>query len=311
MLLRHAPARRRVEPLAQRPAPLEPTAVELVLAAQRGAGNAAVSRVLARSQDPETEADPEFREHYERELRTAIGLLEAVGFGRAEGTGPFTDGQEHYDKEYWLEGPALDKGAGGARLVLRKGKLPSAAIDAMFADLGSWTLDCAQYVQVAELYAMRHARGTEAFDAGFQDMTFEFRPFASSGLKVGALYSRARPGDPMLPEPQFSDAPKEFQPPQTPVPAEELVRGAPIGSRVTWRNLAAPPSSAFYNENTVKLGDDQYAAHGFEPKTMFTGEELELALAGMTLEREADPATDSAYIAENVFVIEVQTFRIY
>lgn len=195
--------------------------------------------------------------------------------------------------------------------MLRKGKLPSAAIDAMFADLGSWTLDCSQYVQVAELYAMRHVRGAEAFDAEFEDVAFEFRPFASSGLKVGALYGREKPGDLMVPQPQFSDAPEEFQPPQTPVPAEELVRGAPIGSRVTWRNLAAPSDSPFFNENTIKLGDDQYAAHGFGSKTMFTGRELELALAGVELGREADPATDAAYLAENLFVIEVQTFRIY
>lgn len=282
-----------------------------MLAAQRGAGNAAVSRrLLARSQDPETEGDPEQREAYERELRIAIGLLEGVGFGRAEGEGPFTDGKEAYDKEYWLEGPALDKGAGGARLVLRPGKLPSAAIDAMFADLESWTLDCAQYVQVAELYALRHARGAEAFDAESEGMMFEFRPFASTGLKTGALYGREKPGDLMTLQPQFSDAPIEFQPPPIPVPAEELVRSAPVGSRVTWRNLAAPSSSAFFNENTIKLGEDQYAAHGFEPKTIFTGLELELALAGITLNREANATTDAAYLAENVFVIEVSTFRV-
>ena len=277
------------------------------MAAQQGAGNAAVSRalaarrVLARSQDPETEADPEFRELYEAKLREGIGLLEGVAFGRAEGSHVMADNGDRYDARNWAVRASTGKGADDAMLVLRQGVLPSKAIDDLFADLGAWSLDCAQYVQVAEFYALRHARGAEAFDAANAGMRFEFRPLRSTGLTDSRLYTRTSPAEKMVlqgdrPEAAFAD---------------DVVAAAPIGSRVGWRNLAAPASSAFYNENTVKLGPDQFAAHGFGAQTIFTRQQLMLALAGVALGREADPVKDFDYIAENVFIVEVEVFRIY
>jgi hypothetical protein len=132
-------------------------------------------------------------------------------------------------------------------------------------------------------------------------MRFEFRPFHSTGLTGSRLYTRTSPAEKLVlqgdrPEAAFAD---------------EVVAAAPIGSRVAWRNLAAPPSSAFYNENTIKLGADQFAAHGFGAQTMFTRQQLMLALAGVALGREADPVKDFDYVAENVFIVEVEVFPIY
>ena len=130
----------------QRRAPLrraaQPPAVTALLAAQQGAGNAAVTRaiaarrVLARSQDPETEADPEFRELYEAKLREGIGLLEGVAFGRAEGSHVMADNGDHYDARNWAVMASTGNGTADAMLVLRRGVLPSKAIDDLFADLG-------------------------------------------------------------------------------------------------------------------------------------------------------------------------------
>jgi protein-glutamine gamma-glutamyltransferase-like protein len=181
--------------------------------------------------------------------------------------------------------------------VLKPGRKPSEAIDAMFANLAQWRLDCAQYVQIAELYALRHTRGAEAFDSEHHGASFEFKPLDSTDK----LFYRSSPDEPMqLMRGTGSPA----------TSADEVVANAPIGSRVGWRNLAAPTSSAYYNENTIKLGPDEFAAHGFGEPWRFTRQEIVQKLAEMTLGRPVEPERDVDYIADNVFVVEVQYFKI-
>ena len=100
----HHRGEQRREPLRRA---AQPPAVAALLAAQQGAGHAvatraiAARRVLARSPDPETEADPEFRELYEAQLREGIGLLEGVAFGRVAGPHVMADNGDHYDARNW------------------------------------------------------------------------------------------------------------------------------------------------------------------------------------------------------------------
>jgi hypothetical protein len=89
---------------------------------------------------------------------------------------------------------------------------------------------------------------------------------------------------------------------------DELLREAPIGSRVTWRNLEAPESSDFFNENTIKLGADRYAAHGFGTTNVFTRAELELSLARATRPEATD--ADRAEFEAFVFVRAIQHFLV-
>jgi hypothetical protein len=73
-----------------------------------------------------------------------------------------------------------------------------------------------------------------------------------------------------------------------------------------WTNLKAPIGSAFRNENALKLGDDQFAAHGFMKelkKNVFTRKELEQALAKTT-----NTSPDDDYVKANVFISEIEHY---
>jgi hypothetical protein len=240
---------------------------------------------------------------YEDRLAEAVQMLQKAGFGRAEGTpismGP--DGadswmNETFNTEYWQLEPH-PKFLG--KLVLKKGKKPADAIDDLFAHLSSWRVDCGQFVQVANLYALRHALGTDGFNRmPSSSVSFELKPQASSSVQRARYYDRQSPIDPMLRYPDKQIESKTI---------EQLVDETPVGGRVMWTNLQASPTSAFRNENAIKLGTDRYAAHGFMSslgKNVFSRKELELELAKLTTS-----TPDDAYIATNVFIAEIEHYR--
>ena len=230
-------------------------------------------------------ADP--HAEYEKRLREAVDKLRDAKFGLCyESTTTF-------DTDYWTikDDPNFPA---NKMLSLKSGKRPSDAIDAMFGDLKKWSVDCAQFVQVAEWYALRHAYGAEEFNkrAG---STFNLRIHLSSGIKYKEVFLRANATDKMK---RLSDGKEE---PRSP---EELLKDAPVGSRIMWTNKKAPTSSAFHNENTIKLGPDSFAAHGFsKPANIFTRAEIELYLA-----QAENSAADAAYIKENIFLAEIDYY---
>ncbi|WP_224369514.1 eCIS core domain-containing protein [Hyalangium versicolor] len=240
---------------------------------------------------------------YQARLKKGVELLQSAGFGRLEGSprqfepgGPLDWEGETYNKDYWK---AEDHPKFLRKLVLKPDKQPSAAIDDMFSHLGEWKVDCGQFVQVANLYALRHALGTQGFNQlNKNEVAFELKPHASTGVRRVKFYERFRPDAPMVRHPEKEPETKSI---------DELLREAPVGSRVMWTNLQAPLSSAYHNENTLKLGDDQFAAHGFMAdlkKNVFTRKELEFALAKLT-----QNPPDDAYIKANVFVAEIEHYQ--
>lgn len=60
-------------------------------------------------------------------------------------------------------------------LVLKPGVKPAVAIDFLFADLDKWAFDCADAIQVARWYAMRHAMGAKEFNKSMSGMSFVLR----------------------------------------------------------------------------------------------------------------------------------------
>jgi hypothetical protein len=106
---------------------------------------------------------------------------------------------------------------------------------------------------------------------------------------------------------------------------EQLLKDAPIGSRVTWKNGAAEPGSSFQIENSIKVANDQYAAHGLRDpegsaetgKNIYTRLELGRALApSKTAVREevgdtvdADKVIDD-YINKHIFVTEIEHYKL-
>ncbi len=221
---------------------------------------------------------------YLRKLNQAVALLRSVRFGRADATEKFdTDfWEKHSDPEY------------GLKLVLKPGKLPSNAIDAMFANLSEWKVDCAEFVQIAEWFALRHAYGADDFNSRVAGLSFDLRPHGSTGIKSKEMYFRDGPGDVMTRSSDHKPEPKSV---------DELVADAPIGSRVTWTFLKT--AGDFHHENTIKLGPDLFAAHGFRRKgNTFTRKQLEKTLAQV-----ANRHPDEAYIAANVFIQQIELYE--
>lgn len=245
---------------------------------------------------------------YEDYLREAVALLSSVDYGRASGWAVGEDAEDKYDLEFWEEIPDEEvmksEGKGLGMLRLKPGVRPSQAIDELFAKLDHWAFDCAEFVQVAHLYAMRHTMGDQAFerilaeDAGKAQVLL--RSHGSTGLKSRVLYQRDKPGDKMREFYSGTDV-------ETSV--DQLLADAPIGSRIVWRNLAANPADDIYNENTIKLGPDEFAAHGLDPdnkKTVFTRARVELELARRTWTLAGDP--DQKEIDANVFIRAIQHY---
>ena len=81
---------------------------------------------------------------------------------------------------------------------------------------------------------------------------------------------------------------------------QKILKSTPIGSRVCITNIQAPVGSSFRHENTMKIGNDLYAALGFNTTT-FTLYEIMLQLAQTTT-----PNPDVTYVFNNIFVSSVQ-----
>lgn len=272
-----------------------------------------LQRCKKKAEKPEPEAGPASvetpEEVYKKKLIEGADKLKRVGFGRAEGEGigGIADPKEKYDKEYWrelvIEGGEPEM-TGGAVIIhpdetvleLKSGKNPSDAIDALFSKPEKWQVDCAQFVQAVQWYAMRHAQGAEAFNKSVAGRPFRLRVFYASGIKSGMLYTRYKPEEKMKYGPigEEKESPKDV---------DILLAEALVGSRVSWTNLQAPASSDFRNENTIKVGADAFLAHGFGERKIFTRAEIEHELAKRTTN---NPTAD--FIRKNVFIADIESY---
>lgn len=171
-----------------------------------------------------------------------------------------------YDDRYWTQ--QNDKEF-GCKLVLNKGVRPSAAIEALVEEQDRWNIDCGVFVQVAQWYAMLHVDGPNRFDQRMP-RPVELRQEKSSGLDVESTYCRSDTKQPLLPcKPKGRDHVPIAK--AKPVDEAEVLSSAPIGTRIVFSNplvaeaqqhLQELPTdvAAYLNENSVKLGDDEYGA---------------------------------------------------
>jgi Domain of unknown function (DUF4157)/Protein-glutamine gamma-glutamyltransferase len=230
---------------------------------------------------------------YDQKLQEAMPKIKAR-FGRAE--------KGMFDKDYWEK---IDVQGGESELQLLPGRWPSDAISAMVDKPDKWTLDCAQAVQLAHLYALRHALGATDFNKRVGRVGFRFRPHDSTGVEgatewwrpgLGTHWKRfpVDPAERKL-KPQGDDETRND---------EQLLDAAPVGSRVMFTNQMADSSSSFHHENTYKLGRDSYAAHGFKDRKVFDRASLELALA-QAFRKDAD----DAFVKGNIYVQAIETYK--
>jgi hypothetical protein len=237
------------------------------------------------------------RKVYEQKLPEGVNKLK-VGFGRA-------DVNARYDRNFWdIE---IDERTGESCLALNKGKLPSDAIDAMFADLSKWSLDCAQFVQIAHLYALRWAYGNDEFDRKVGGVNFKFKPHYSDGLDKSTYWNREGPGQKMTRYVNTNPAVASKADPQPDDRSpQEILDAAPVGARVMWTNLDAPTGSAFRNENTVKLGNGLFAAQGFgRAGNTYSGDEIAQKLADIT---SAEKPAPRDYVQSKVYLKQIETY---
>jgi hypothetical protein len=253
---------------------------------------------------------------YEDYIREGNAKLSGVAFG-AKGTGelalinycnaPLSNSSDPkksfdywYDNEYW--NTAVDTQLKSCKLVLKPSKKPHEAIDQLFDRQDKWHVACAEFIQIVELYALRHTLGDDAFDQRVGG-TLELRRRESTGVKTKMLYSRTSPNDQMT---RSTDNKLE------PSSVEQLVAQAPIGSRIRWTNRDPKAlGQPFENENTVKLGQDKFAAHPLtHPKFLFIGGGNEYSRAALELKvaRETNPSADRSYVEQNLFISEIEYF---
>ena len=175
-----------------------------------------------------------------------------------------------------------------ARLVQIAGT-PAEAVEDIFQNLQNWQFDCAEYLQVARWYAQLRTLDPACFNARIKRLSpvklmffpifLELKPHGSSGIVGRKLYQKASPHDLHF----FLEDKVAQQTLRTTETDFTLLEKAPIGSRVTWTNRAAPGNSSYRNENTYKIGDHLYMSH---PWGTGTRQYIECQLAARTLPQE-------------------------
>ena len=251
-------------------------------------------------------ADP--KAVYEAKLKEGITILKAADFGRAEAKGRYN--REFFTIETDEENSDFSTGVRTDKLVLRKGKWASQAIDATFANPGEWSVDCAEYVQLAELYALRHALGATKFNERVGSISLTIRTHGSTLLDDLVYWNREGRQAPVQ---RFTTSKgKTSAGAPEPRTMDQLLADAPVGARVMWTNNDAPGSHPWHNENTVKVGPDLYAAHGIhapDGRKTFSRAEVESGMAREYLTgSKSERKPDASYISAYIYLKQIEVF---
>jgi hypothetical protein len=169
------------------------------------------------------------------------------------------------------------------------------------------------FVQVVELFALRHSLGAKRFNARVGDKMV-LRTHGSSGVQQRVLFSRTSPTSGFTAS--GPGAPKQVGKP------DDVLAQAPVGSRVRWTStlLVAKASDvpfgkqfetqdarwfAWQNENAVKVGPDRYAAHGVGGGRV-SGKEIEDALVEITAGQFPDKSKSE--IRAGIYISEIEVY---
>ncbi|MBE9136959.1 trypsin-like peptidase domain-containing protein [Nodosilinea sp. LEGE 07088] len=229
-----------------------------------------------------------------------------------------------YDQGNWdLKIIRNERGRNERILVLKSDKTtPSKAIWEIVNYGHRWTMECAFFVQVIYLYAVSQMN-PEQFDQRWKG-EFRLRFHWSTGAgrdQILAFYRRGGSNGRKCQENKLEPWQRYYKGQWKLLDStwndEKILDNVPRGSRVMWSHEQG--TGAWMNENTVKVGKDQYLAFGFTSKALIlTGRQVELLLAavGLNEDRNAiirDPQNASQAVkdaARNyVFLCEVVRFR--
>jgi hypothetical protein len=129
-------------------------------------------------------------------------------------------------------------------------------------------LDCVEMIEVARWLAELDVVGIEAFDKKYRNSGFKLDAPGSTGVVGTSLAERDgkegddeydKDGTPLTGTFTFTEGTGEG----TVVDLTKHLATLPVGSRVMWRNFDpnVDADDDFKNENTLKIGQDRYAAH--------------------------------------------------
>ena len=162
-------------------------------------------------------------------------------------------------------------------------KTPHEAVDGLFAHLDRWTCDCGRYVEIAWLYAWRHALGPALFDRKFVRLTFTWDD--TTGMAREKVVSTE--SEPEADMRVFGDyGPKNEIEGYAGGGAKDLNaiwERLPVGTRVVWKNHSPVARSPWEAENAIKVSmaehgkPARYDAHPLGPR--LTEEDVKLGLA--------------------------------
>jgi Protein-glutamine gamma-glutamyltransferase len=169
-----------------------------------------------------------------------------------------------FDTRYWVA-------KGESALEMKENTQPYKALLSIINNTsGNQTLDCAQYVQVVYLGAILLTDGESNFDK-YIGKKFVLFSYGSTGIERKTIYSRGRVNEKFAIDDSLDKLTDSTQ--------EQLLRSAPIGSRVTVQNFSIAEHSrspdetkkkfalgitarGWEMENMIKIGEDSYAAFG-------------------------------------------------
>jgi Protein-glutamine gamma-glutamyltransferase len=182
---------------------------------------------------------------------------------------------------------------------------PAEAILEVFRSPELWSFDCAQFVQVVLLYAVINSITPEKFNERVRANVLSsgkmlLRAHASTGLKVTGGSQIRKPEVANLTQNLFLEK-KSAQ--------EAKFKAAPIGSQIIFTNRDARANNkAYEHENTIKLGDDQFLAHGIvRGDHRVTRAQIYSILAEDAL-RGTGQKGDEVYEKRNLYISLVELF---
>lgn len=197
--------------------------------------------------------------------------------------------------------------------TLKPGVSPSLAIRQIVARPEEWAMDCIDYVVAARLYAECLAAGDEAFDAKYTNVGTAVAPAPmrmaqhnTPKLTSSDFWRRRAQGAEFISH--TTHAPTGVMPAGA-AEEDEFLRTVPIGARVMWTTRHRRANEDMENENTIKVGEDLYAAH---PLGTISGAKVRDELVVDVDRRGRDVAMTkedrAAHVARYIYLCEVEWY---
>ena len=236
-------------------------------------------------------------------LSEGASRLAEVHFGHA-----ITRNDERFDNDWWGKAPFSDPNNPQNDdwvAVLRENRSPADAVLHIFDNWKVWSFDCAEFVQVVLLYAVVKRLGKEQFD----------KRVATNTLTKGKMLLRASDSPGLTVKENWQHEIKELAKVSGERAAmlikeqERRFKSAPNGSRVVFANRdPRAQESPWQHENTIKMGEDQFIAHGPMPGNPFvTREQIYARMAHAIPHGGTSPLEDHIYM-KNFYISTIQVF---